>query len=194
LHRRHAATERVARQRTFSVSLTLVGLVAVLVSAWGALVPFLGPAIGFGADGSGSWHWNLAHSLLGLVPGAVGIVIGLSMMAPRGVSVARSRLNLSWDALLAVAAGAWFVVGPLAWNVAYGRFFVSASPTRTMEYWVGYALGPGLLLAVCGAFALGWAARHDRPLKEATTASADGAAEPAPSIAGPLPPTVAAAP
>src|SRR5580698_7552627 len=78
LHRRHAATERVARQRTFSVSLTLVGLVAVLVSAWGALVPFLGPAIGFGADGSDSWHWNLAHSLLGLVPGAVGIVVGLS--------------------------------------------------------------------------------------------------------------------
>jgi hypothetical protein len=183
--------------RSFSLSLSVVGLLAVLVSAWGALVPYLGPGIGFGADGSGSWHWNLAHSLLGLVPGAVGIVVGLSLMAPRGASVTRSRLNLGWDAALALAAGAWFAVGPLAWNDLYGRFFVTATPMRTLEYWVGYALGPGLILAACGAFALGWAARHDRPLgagpsgdAEVTTTS-DTVTISAPAA---MPPTVAAAP
>jgi hypothetical protein len=192
---------REPRVRSFSLSLSVVGLVAVLVSAWGALVPYLGPGIGFGADGSGSWHWSLAHSLLGLVPGAVGIVVGLSLMAPRGVSVTRSRLNLSWDALLAMAAGAWFVVGPLAWNVAYGRFFLAASPTRTLEYWVGYSMGPGLVLAVCGAFALGWAARHDRPLKagaagQGEVATTSGTTTTATTTAAPssMPPTVTAAP
>ncbi|HEY1828263.1 MAG TPA: hypothetical protein VGF87_09585, partial [Acidimicrobiales bacterium] len=115
--------------------------------------------------------------------------------------VTRSRLNLSWDALLAMAAGAWFVVGPLAWNVAYGRFFLAASPTRTLEYWVGYSMGPGLVLAVCGAFALGWAARHDRPLNAGaanetgvTTTSEASTTGPTTVAPSSMPPTVTAAP
>jgi hypothetical protein len=163
LHRREKATPRT---RTWSVSLGLVGLVGLAVSAWGALVPFLGPAIGFAGDGSSSWHWSLSHVLIGLIPGAVGIVVGLSLLAPRGTAVGRSKFGLSWAGLVAIASGAWFMIGPLAWPVLYTSrpYFVSATPLRELEYWIGYALGPGLILAVCGAFAVGWATRHDRPL------------------------------
>jgi hypothetical protein len=34
------------------------------------------------------------------------------------------------------------------------------SPLRALENQVGYSLGTGLILAVCGAFTIGWAARH----------------------------------
>jgi hypothetical protein len=166
IFRRHER-ERVERKvRTWSVSLGFVGVIAVLISAWGALVPYLGPAMGFGGDGSASWHWNLSHALISLIPGGVGIIVGLSLLAPRGASVGRSRFGLTWAGLFAIASGAWFMVGPLAWPVLNNTraYFVSATPLRELEYWIGYALGPGLIVAMCGAFALGWAARHDRPL------------------------------
>ena len=159
--------------RTWSVSSSAwfrARRLAVLVSAWGALVPYLGPGIGFSADGSSSWHWSLSHALLGLVPGAVGVAVGLALMV---AASRRRRAAAGWAsehrcaAFSAYAAGAWFVVGPLAWTAMYGgrSFFVTAgTPVRQLEYWVGYAMGPGLLLAAAGAFALGWAIRHDRPL------------------------------
>jgi hypothetical protein len=163
LRRRERTTPRT---RTWSISLGLVGLIALAVSAWGALVPYVGPAIGFAGDGSSSWHWNLAHTLIGLIPGAVGVLVALYLLAPRGAAVGRSKFALSWAGLLAIASGAWFMIGPLAWPVLYTSrpYFVSATPLRELEYWIGYALGPGLILAMCGAFAMGWATRHDRPL------------------------------
>ncbi len=166
LHRSRTATIAQPRARTRSLSLGLVGFFALLVSAWGALVPFFGSTMGFSADGASSWHWDLAHALLGVIPGAVGVLVGVVLMAPRSATVLRTKLGLGSAGLLAMAAGAWFVVGPLAWPALYGShpYFLSAAPVRELEYWVGYALGPGLLLAMAGAFALGWGARHDRPL------------------------------
>lgn len=189
LHR-HTKTETAPpRTRTWSVSLGLVGLGALAVAAWGGLVPYLGPAINFSADGTGSWHWNLAHALIGLIPGAAGVLAGLALLAPKRAAVVRNRLGLTGAGLLAMVAGAWFVVGPLAWPVLYNgtRFFASATPMRTLEYWIGYALGPGVLLAMAGAFALGWAARHDRPL------GSRGSADLAEAVAASPPPAPPAA-
>lgn len=160
---RPEATARAGRR--FSVSLGFVGLVALVVSAWGGIVPFWGPAFGYSGDGSGSWYWNLPHAVLALVPGALGVLAGLSIMEARGDSPARGRMSLSAAGLVAVICGAWFVVGPVAWPVINGsRYLATAAPLATLEHWIGYALGPGLILGMCGAFALGWAARHDTPL------------------------------
>jgi hypothetical protein len=187
LHRNRVAAVAEPRVRTRSLSLGLVGLIALLASAWGGLVPFLGPTFGFSADGASSWHWNLAHALLGVIPGAIGVLVGLALMAPRRAAVMRNKVGLSWDGLLAIAAGAWFVVGPLAWPALYGHrpFFVSGAPVRELEYWVGYALGPGLILAMAGAFAIGWAARHDRPLTTSAAGAAPVTAAPQATAPGP---------
>ena len=152
--------------RTRSISLGMVGLLALVISAWGGIIPYLGSAFGFSADGTPSWHWNLSHAVLALIPGAIGLLFGLSLMVRTGPDVALRRLGLTAGGLLAIAGGAWFVIGPLAWPVlvSNGHYFVGASPLRELEYQVGYALGPGLILAACGAFAIGWAARHNRPL------------------------------
>jgi hypothetical protein len=156
----------LASGRTRSISLGAVGLVALVVSAWGGIVPYVGPAFGFSGNGSGSWHWNLSQAVLALIPGAIGCLFALSLMGRTAAGATLRRVALTGGGLVAVASGAWFVVGPLAWPVLVngGRYFVSASPLGSLEYQVGYALGPGLILAACGAFAMGWAARHDRPL------------------------------
>lgn len=153
--------------RSLSASLWTLGLVTLLISAWGGIIPYVGPVFGFGATGTGSWYWSLSHAVLALVPGAIGVLLALSFFTPVSrAGVARRRLGLSTAGLIAVACGAWFVIGPLAWPIVdnTGRYFVLAAPLRSLANHVGYSFGPGLILAACGAFALGWAARHDHPL------------------------------
>jgi hypothetical protein len=156
-----------------SVSLGMVGIVTVAISAWGAIIPFVGPTFGYSADGTSSWQWSLTHSVLNLVPGAIGVLIGLSFFAPIRTSTAGRRFSLGLAGTIAIACGAWFVIGPLAWLVISDvtQYFVSTTPLRNLANQVGYALGPGLILAVCGAFAVGWATRHNRPLDEADAAN-----------------------
>ena len=45
------------------LSLILGGFLALLLSAWAGIVPFIGPSFGFSADGTASWTWNLVHGL-----------------------------------------------------------------------------------------------------------------------------------
>jgi hypothetical protein len=159
-----------------------VAVLTVLISAWGALVPYIGPTFGFSADGSSSWHWSLTHSLVGLVPGAVGVVIGLLILAEtRGIMVGRGRMSLASAGVVAALAGAWFIVGPLAIPVitGHGAYFVAAAPLRELANQVGYAMGPGFILAVCGAFAIGWASRH----QERASVPVDAVTSDAPSEA-----------
>lgn len=152
--RRRAAGE--VKWQTRSFRLFVAGFMALLAGAWGGIVPFVGPTFGFSADGSGSWYWDLSHTLLALIPGAVGCLVGFSLM---GYSISRSRsfLGLGLIGLLAAASGAWFVIGPFAWPVLYSTkaYFVTATPLRELAYLVGYALGPGLILAIVGGVAWG---------------------------------------
>ncbi len=141
-----------------TVSLLLIG-----ISAWGGIIPFVGPSFGYSADGTGSWHWSLTHAVVALVPGAIGVFIGIMVLAgSRGLVVGRGRMSLAGAGLLIVACGAWFVAGPWAWPVIEHTrsYFVFASPLRTLANLGGYALGPGVIVASCGAFFIGWASRH----------------------------------
>lgn len=160
-----AAADPRVRAATRS-SLATAGLLALLISAWGAIIPFAGPAFGYRATRGGSWQWTNARGLLAVAPGVVGILVGLLILTAvrRTAAVGRGRPTLLLLGLIAVAAGAWFVIGPLAWPVISneGRYFVVASPWRNFLNQVGYALGPGLILAACGSFAMGWGARHQR--------------------------------
>lgn len=148
---------------TVTGSLILAGFLTVVVAAWGGIVPYVGPVFGFGATGTGSWAWDMAHGLLGLVPGALGVVAGLSVMfAARRNALGLGRPGLALAGLAAVVSGAWFVVGPTAWPVIdHGlAYFAGASPSRQLLDTIGYAFGPGVILAACGGFTLAKALRH----------------------------------
>jgi hypothetical protein len=155
--------DKTMRLRLGRVGLGTAGVVAVLASAWGGIVPYVGPIFGFSADGAGSWYWNLAHSVLALVPGAAGVLLGLFVIAEsRGVTVGKGRLTLATAGILLILCGAWFAVGPYAWPVLTnsGTYFASSTHTRFLTYELGYSVGVGLLLVMCGAFVTGWASRH----------------------------------
>ena len=145
------------------IGLGTAGVVATVVSAWGGIVPYIGPLFSFSGDGSGSWHWSMAHAVLALVPGALGVLLGLFVVAEsRGVTVGRGRLSLATAGVLLMACGAWFAIGPLAWPVisSGSTYFVAGTHLRILAYEVGYSIGTGIVLVICGAFVDGWASRH----------------------------------
>jgi hypothetical protein len=147
------------------LGLGTVGLLLVLISAWGGIIPFVGPSFGYSADGAGSWHWSLTHVVVSMVPGVVGVLIGLVVLAnARGFVYSRGRLRLSAAGLITIACGAWFAVAPWAWPVINTNrtYFVVASPLRLLADVTGYGLGPGIIVVACGAFFMGWASRHQK--------------------------------
>ena len=155
--------DKSMRLRLGRVGLGTAGVVAVLASAWGGIVPYVGPIFGFSADGAGSWYWNLSHSVLALVPGAIGVLLGLFVIAEsRGVTVGKGRLSLATAGTLLILCGAWFAVGPYAWPVLTnsGTYIAASTHTRFLTYELGYSVGVGLVLVMCGAFVAGWASRH----------------------------------
>jgi len=90
------------------------------------------------------------------------------------LAVGFGRMSLATAGLLALAAGAWFVVGPSAWPVLQQThpYFVGGSPMATLERLAGYSLGTGAIVAAGGAFALGWSMRHQRRLTPMLPAAA----------------------
>ena len=151
---------RVHGRRTGIVT---VGVLTILISAWGALIPFVEPMFGFHATGTPAWRWNAAHTLLAVVPGGVGVVMGFVILwAASQVADGRGRVGLMWAGLITILSGAWFIVGPRAWPVisTHGVYFATAAPLRALLYQLGYALGTGVILVVCGGYVVGWASRH----------------------------------
>lgn len=160
---RSKSRDTATRAHLGRIGLGTAGVIAVLVSAWGGIVPYVGPLFSFSADGTGSWHWNLAHAVLALIPGAAGVLLGLFVIAEsRGITVGKGRLTLATAGTLLMICGAWFAVGPLAWPVIAntGTYFSASTHLRLLEYELGYSIGVGLVLVVCGAFVDGWASRH----------------------------------
>ena len=102
------------------------GLAAVLVGAWGALAPYVGPYFGFRPVAYNTWVTNLPNGLLHLLPGAVAVGAGLMLLAmgPARRTVRNGAFLL--PAVLLLASGAWFVIGPLAWPVfQHGNTFMT---------------------------------------------------------------------
>jgi hypothetical protein len=149
VHREHAAVAIPA------LSVGTAGFLIVAVGAWAGIVAFVGPVFGYSADGTGSWHWNLAHALLFLAPGAGAVIAGMIVMIAAGQLGARGSLDFA--GFLAATCGAWLLIGPVAWPVLEGASFFHPAATSlgTFEDWVGYSLGPGGLLLALGAFVMG---------------------------------------
>src|SRR6266851_3640584 len=83
------------------------GLLLILLGAWGALIPFVGPYFHFAYTPDTAWTWTWGRFFLEVVPGVAAALGGLILM----ISAFRPVAMLG--AALAAAAGAWFVVGSL---------------------------------------------------------------------------------
>ncbi len=83
------------------------GLLLILLGAWGALIPFVGPYFHFAYTPDTAWTWTWGRFFLEVVPGVAAVLGGLILMASTVRPVAM------FGAALATAAGAWFTVGSL---------------------------------------------------------------------------------
>ena len=146
-----------------AAGLGTIGVLTLLVGAWGGIVPFVGPLFGYSADGTTAWYWNLPHALLWLAPGAAACLAAAVMIGalPRAMA-GLGRMGAFGAGVLAVLAGAWFVVGPEAWPVLFrsAGVFAPAGAMRAFVHQIGYSFGPGVLLVLFGALTMGMAGRR----------------------------------
>ncbi|WP_174187218.1 hypothetical protein [Nocardia barduliensis] len=130
----------------------LGGLAVLLLGAWGALIPFLGPYFDFAFTPDEPWVWTAARGWLQVLPGVAAIIGGLLMLA------SRNRLVASFGGWLAVAAGSWFVIGPLlASPLGIGDVGdpVATSDLKRAVLQLAYFYGLGALILFFAASSLG---------------------------------------
>ncbi len=133
------------------------GFLLILLGAWGALVPFIGPYFGYYYGADKTWLYTSGRLWLSVLPGAAAFLGGLLVLAlPRASAP---------GALLAALGGAWFVIGvpvlavvkpgtgPGKPGTASGAMF-SPATMHLLEN-IGFFSGLGVVIVFFGALALG---------------------------------------
>ena len=127
------------------------GLLLVILGAWGALIPFVGPHFNFAYTPDRDWAWSTARGWLEVAPGAAAVLGGLLLI------VAGNRAAAMLGGWLAVLAGAWFVVGgqvaPLL-GIGSAGDPIAATDRKRAVLEVTYFSGLGALIVFVGGVAL----------------------------------------
>lgn len=153
-----AGVTRIPRRRG-----SLCGLLLILLGAWGALVPFVGPYFTFAFTPNQAWAYNSGRLYLSIVPGAAAVLGGLLVL------VTRNRPAGMLGGLLAAAGGAWFIAGQPIVAIALKRPSISAGvpvprsgaavagTTTTWQFleMLGFFTAVGILIVFFGALAVG---------------------------------------
>ncbi len=155
------------------------GLLLVILGAWGALIPFVGPHFNFAYTPDRDWAWSTARGWLEVLPGAATVVGGLLLI------IAGNRVAAMLGGWLAVLAGAWFVVGgeiaPLV-GIGSAGDPVAATDRKRAVLEVSYFSGLGALIIFVAGVALARTAvrlaRDVQPLAYPEPGASVPAAEP----------------
>ncbi|OBG91599.1 hypothetical protein A5697_09675 [Mycobacterium sp. E3251] len=159
----------------------LTGLLLILLGAWGALVPFFGPNIDWAYMSDPAWTWTTTKGWLEVLPGAATAVGGLLVL------LSGNRASAVFGGWLAVAGGAWFVVGrAFASTLGIGDLGqpVASTDLKRALLEITYFTGLGALIVFLGGAAVARVAvRHARDVvvREPAPVAADAvpAGEPA---------------
>ena len=81
------------------------GLLLIILGAWGALIPFVGPYLHFAYPPDQAWVWSTTRGWLQVFPGVTAALGGFLLL------ISGNRATAMFGGWLAVIAGAWFVVG-----------------------------------------------------------------------------------
>jgi hypothetical protein len=130
------------------------GFLLILLGLWGALIPFVGPYFDFAYTPDKAWTYNTGRLWLELLPGAAVFLGGVLLMAARG------RHTALFGALLAVAAGAWFTLGPVLSPLWNNHVAMGGSPTSSTVYMrimeqLGFFTALGIVIVLVAGAALG---------------------------------------
>jgi hypothetical protein len=135
------------------------GALLVLLGAWGALIPFVGPYFGYAYTPDKAWAYTSGRLVLSVLPGAVVFLGGVLVLGSEGAAAI--------GGFFAAVGGAWFVVGAEVMAVATnGGSYGPGSPVvtsvstfapatmRLLEH-IGFYSGLGVVIVFLGALALG---------------------------------------
>jgi hypothetical protein len=137
----------------------VTGVLLLLLGAWGALVPFVGPYFGYTYTPDKAWVYTSGRLWLSILPGAAVFLGGLLLLA--------SDKAAAGGAFLAALGGAWFVVGqPVSAFALTGRGVTAGSPVAshgaifgaaTMRFLeqLGFFYGLGVVILFFAAVSLG---------------------------------------
>ena len=128
------------------------GFLLILLGAWGALIPFVGPYFDFAYAADQTWAWTAARGWLEVLPGAATALGGLLMLS------SRHRATAILGCWLSIVAGAWFVVGTaLAASLRIGGIGTPLASTddKRAVLELAYFYGLGAAIIFLGAVALG---------------------------------------
>jgi hypothetical protein len=135
----------------------LSGLIIMILGVWGALIPFVGPYFDYALHADQTWQWFGDRFWLEVLPGIVAVIGGFMLFS------GTRRGGMSLGAMLALAAGLWFIVGPQVstlWNdgqITIGPAVAKHNFTRMLE-WIGFHYGLGGLITMFSSYALGFMA------------------------------------
>ena len=128
------------------------GLLLILLGAWGAVIPFVGPYFHYAYTPDRAWVATSARMWLEVLPGVVTMAGGIVVL------VSRFRPTAVLGAWLAAVAGAWFAAG----DVIAGRWArlpqpgtPAGGPARAVLEQIGFFTGLGIVIVFVAALALG---------------------------------------
>jgi hypothetical protein len=129
------------------------GIAIIVFGLWGALVPFIGPYFHYAFGSYNTWHYTANRLWLDIAPGVVAVIGGLMLLKSSRRS---SGLLGGW---LAVAAGAWFAIGPVVslwWHAAGNPIGAPmGGHVRQALELLGYFYALGVAITSLAAFAMG---------------------------------------
>jgi hypothetical protein len=150
------------------------GISVMILGAWGALIPLIGPWFHYAFGNYQAWHVTSNRIWLDIIPGAVAFIGGWMLLT------SAHRTSGLFGGWLAVLAGAWFAIGPavsLLWHKAGNPI---GAPTgghiRQAIEWLGYFTGLGTLIVGLAAFAMGRYFSRPRIAEEPIAAAGAAAA------------------
>jgi hypothetical protein len=130
------------------------GVLLVLLGAWGALIPFVGPYFHYAYTPDVAWYYTTGRLWMEIVPGAVTMVGGIILVS------SATRPVAMLGAELAAVAGAWFALGKILapiWTVTSALnpgFPVGGTIGQPLEQ-IGFFTGLGVVIVFIAALALG---------------------------------------
>lgn len=127
------------------------GLLLVILGAWGAVIPFIGPHFNFAYTPDQDWAWSTARGWLEVLPGAATAAAGVLII------VSTNRAVAMLGGWVTVLAGAWFVVGgevaPLL-GIGSAGDPIAATQRKRAVLEITYFSGLGALIVFLGALVL----------------------------------------
>ncbi len=130
------------------------GFLLVLLGAWGALIPFIGPYFHYAYTPDTAWTYTSARLWLEVLPGAAVFLGGILLMIATGRHIAL------FGAMLAAAAGAWFTLGTTLSPLWNNHVTLGGSPTASTQFMrimeqLGFFTALGVVIVFVAAAAFG---------------------------------------